>query len=332
MTGSTGNGKTVVALFLAALVGTDTNLGTHETKGGRVVYFAGENPDDVRQRVIGLKEIIPAANLITIVHPNPCRDTAEEIIGRLIAKGEEIALVVIDTSTIYFAGDPKHGRNENDNAQILEHAKWMRSICKRVPGNPTVLVCCHPIKNAGDDALIPRGGGAFLNEMDGNLACILEIEDHTLLKQHGKYRDVKMMPLLFRHEVVKPKVLKTASGKQMHTVIAHYVGETDMPLKEDKDGAFRTECMEVLEQWDTDPRPSLADIADNLGWMMPDGSGRAYRSKVQTRVNWLRTNRLIGLEDEITKKGRENLTDYQESKQNIFKKPGNGAGRGAFGV
>jgi hypothetical protein len=38
-----------------------------------------------------------------------------------------------------------------------------------MPGGPCVLVACHPPKNAGDDNLLPRGGGAFIAEMDGNL-------------------------------------------------------------------------------------------------------------------------------------------------------------------
>ena len=39
-------------------------------------------------------------------------------------------------------------------------------------GGPTVTVSCHqPNKNANDDNLLPRGGGAFLAEVDGNLTC-----------------------------------------------------------------------------------------------------------------------------------------------------------------
>jgi hypothetical protein len=40
-----------------------------------------------------------------------------------------------------------------------------------MPGGPTVLVNCHPVKNASSDNLLPRGGGAFLAEVDGNLTC-----------------------------------------------------------------------------------------------------------------------------------------------------------------
>jgi hypothetical protein len=54
LTGATGSEKTCVALCIAMYVATNTNLGERTVKGGRVVYFAGENPDDVTQRLMGM--------------------------------------------------------------------------------------------------------------------------------------------------------------------------------------------------------------------------------------------------------------------------------------
>jgi len=42
---------------------------------------------------------------------------------------------------------------------------------KRNGGNVGIILGTHPVKNAADDNLIPRGGGAFLNEIDGNLTA-----------------------------------------------------------------------------------------------------------------------------------------------------------------
>src|SRR5262249_19301658 len=39
----------------------------------------------------------------------------------------------------------------------------------QLPGGPTTIINCHPTKNATDDNLLPRGAGAFLAEVDGNL-------------------------------------------------------------------------------------------------------------------------------------------------------------------
>jgi hypothetical protein len=105
-------------------------------------------------------------------------------VAELRCQREDAALVVVDTSTAYF-----HGEDENSNTDALEHAKWLRSFSNRIPGNPTVLVCCHPVKFATIAAdLIPRGGSAFINEVDGNLACVKK-GDLTIVSQSGKYRD-----------------------------------------------------------------------------------------------------------------------------------------------
>ena len=56
LTGQTGHAKTAVALLLARLVSSpDPNaiFGTRKIKKGRVVYFVGENPDDVALRIKG---------------------------------------------------------------------------------------------------------------------------------------------------------------------------------------------------------------------------------------------------------------------------------------
>jgi hypothetical protein len=56
LTAQTGHGKTALALLIARLVGGSdqkATLGRHAAEKGQVVYFAGENPDDLRMRVIG---------------------------------------------------------------------------------------------------------------------------------------------------------------------------------------------------------------------------------------------------------------------------------------
>ncbi len=53
-TAMTGTGKTAVLLLLAALTMLGKPLGDREVEKGRVVYFAGENPDDVRMRWIAM--------------------------------------------------------------------------------------------------------------------------------------------------------------------------------------------------------------------------------------------------------------------------------------
>jgi hypothetical protein len=63
------------------------------------------------------------------------------------------------------------GKEENENKQLGDHARLLRSLIDTIPGGPCVVAACHPTKNAGADELLPRGGGAYLAEVDGNLTC-----------------------------------------------------------------------------------------------------------------------------------------------------------------
>jgi AAA domain len=56
MTAPTSTGKTSIALRLAAHTALGLPLGDREVEQGKVLYLAGENPDDVRMRWIKLCE------------------------------------------------------------------------------------------------------------------------------------------------------------------------------------------------------------------------------------------------------------------------------------
>src|SRR5260370_17271379 len=56
LTAQTGHGKTALAELIARLIGGNdpkAALGKHSAEKGQVVYFAGENPDDLRMRLLG---------------------------------------------------------------------------------------------------------------------------------------------------------------------------------------------------------------------------------------------------------------------------------------
>jgi hypothetical protein len=314
LTGLTSSGKTAIALCLAMHVATNANIGNRAVNGGRVVYFAGENPDDVTQRLMGMTDGIDATVINLSVVPYASRETAELAIGELIADGREIALLVIDTSTAYFAGE-----DENDNKAALEHAKWLRSISARLPGNPTVLVACHPTKNATDDNMLPRGGGAFLNEVDGNLACIKK-GDLTVISQHGKYRDVYFSPIPFLRSVKYCERLKTKSGKLMPTVVAHLATEQEAAEHEFQ---VRTEDMQVLELLNKDTAMSLRDIASKLFWITKGNNIDATKAK--RVIDRLRKAKLIGEDNQLTGLGEKKLNEYQQSSPKPAGSGGNGA-------
>jgi hypothetical protein len=56
LTAKTGTGKTAIMLRVAAHVALGRSIGSTQVEQGRVLYLAGENPDDLRMRWIGLAQ------------------------------------------------------------------------------------------------------------------------------------------------------------------------------------------------------------------------------------------------------------------------------------
>ena len=110
LTGQTGHAKTAIALRFAQLVDCGGTLDGHEVTRGRVAYLVGENPDDVRIRVIGDDAILGDAGNNNIIFVPGVFDT--DALLRKVESLGELDLIIIDTSAAYFLGD-----DENSNPQ-----------------------------------------------------------------------------------------------------------------------------------------------------------------------------------------------------------------------
>ena len=293
LTAATGAGKTAIALQLVLLVSRAKMLGGQEVKRGSVLYFAGENPDDVRMRWIATTaaaELTPED--IDNVHFMPgttlLSKSIEEIRTELAT--HELALVVVDTSAAFFEGD-----DENNNTQALAHAKRMRALSE-LPGGPTVLVCSHPTKNA--ETLLPRGGGAFLNETDGNLTAVRE--DLTVqVHWQGKFRGPEFAPIDFRLEVVTHPRLHDKDNNPIRTVIAQHLDEVGLKqMKADS----RLDQDVVLLSIEQNSEMTQRERARELNWVMK--SGEPYQMRVARAESALTRSGLIKLH-----RGRWELTD-----------------------
>jgi hypothetical protein len=104
LTAPTGAGKTAIALFLSAAVGgAAKSVAGHAVERGRVLYLAGENPDDIRMRWMAmsdkqgfdLKEI--DVRFVAGVIPIP------DMFDQIAREVESVSLVVVDTSAAYFS-------------------------------------------------------------------------------------------------------------------------------------------------------------------------------------------------------------------------------------
>ena len=133
--------------------------------------------------------------------------------------------MIVDTSAAYFLGN-----EELSNTQMGGHARMLRSLAT-LPGGPCVLVLCHPIKHASEPShLLPRGGGAFLAEVDGNLTCW---KTDDMIELHwNKMRGPGFEPITFKLETIKTPNLTDARGRELPTVRAVVVSQSE----EDRQG------------------------------------------------------------------------------------------------
>jgi AAA domain/Toprim-like len=309
ITGRTGEGKTAVCLRLAAHVAEGIPLNDHTVMRGRVLYLAGENPDDIRMRWIVLMEQMGLdANNVAVDFVDG-RFNISEIPGHILAAAteHEYVLVIVDTSVAF-----SQSIDENDNVQQLRHAQALRGLIDMLAGGPAILVCCHPPKNAGDDNLQPRGGGAVIAEFDGNLTC-RRTETVTELHHQGKFRGPDFAPKHFMLQGATTARLKDSNGNLIWTVFAKPASEQD---QEEISKAVDAELIEIMKALTDGPSLSLAGIAQAVGWRNPQG--QPNKSKVQRRVRLLERKKLVerdGERLEITSKGKKWLAKRKEAAQ-----------------
>jgi hypothetical protein len=296
LTARTGDGKTALALLLAACVDQGIAFGGHATEKGRVLFFAGENPDDIRARWIAMSVAMNFDIDKTDVHFIPGTFKISALIARIKAEVEalgEVALIIVDTSAAFF-----EGTDENDNVQQGAHARRLRSLVD-FPGGPCVIVNCHPVKNAADDNLSPRGGGVFVAEIDGNLTAL---RDDTAVTLHHqvKFRGPDFAPLTFMLKADTYDRLRDGKGRLMPTVIAKHLSDTAQ--EEITTAARRDEALVLGAIKEGNGNLSIAEIAKALGWKTH--KNEPNKIKAQRTLNRLKRAKLVTLD-----RGRFALTD-----------------------
>src|SRR5262249_11879546 len=154
-----------------------------------------------------------------------------------VASVDNVSLVLVDTSSAYFEGE-----DENHNKQAGDHARLLRGLTT-LPGGPCVVVACHPPKNANEANLQPRGGGAFIAEMDGNLTAKND-EGSVEFHWQGKFRGPDFAPISFELRQVTHQDLKDQKGRLLPTIVARHLSET---AKEDVAKANNANSIELIK-------------------------------------------------------------------------------------
>lgn len=193
LTGHAGHGKTTLALQFALSVATGEMFAGRETSKGRVLILAGENPYNVKWQYAAALAARNVEPKDVDIHFVQGRFSIKEWSDVLRAKMEampDLKLVIVDSLQAFFEGD-----NDNDNTQMVEMAHKLRNLCK-TRQRPALLIIAHPAgKVPQKDNLVPRGGGAFLNEIDGNLTVWSQDASQQTLHHSQKFRGAGFDPM-----------------------------------------------------------------------------------------------------------------------------------------
>jgi hypothetical protein len=208
--------------------------------------------------------------------------------------GGEFGLVVIDTGPVFYEGD-----DENNRTQQGSHARMLRDLITIIPGMPTVIANCHPVKNAAPDNLVPAGGGNFLNQVDGNLTAA-KTDNTTEVHWQGKFRGVEFAPIYFLLKTVTHERLKDSRGRLIPTVVSEWISDN---AKEEIAARKVSDEDEILKFVADDPKASLAPLAGKMGWKLFNGDPN--RMKAGRCIKALTAAKLI----KITRAGNYKLTD-----------------------
>jgi hypothetical protein len=303
LTGRTGHGKTAVCMYLMERIARGIAVRDRIVKQGSVLYLAGENPDDIRARYLVLADAsgfdpatVPIHFIAGVI------DIAAELprIYEEALQIPDLALVIVDTAAAYFKGD-----DGNSNTQMGEYARLLRQFTF-LPGKPAVIVPSHPVKNASKDNLLPVGGGAFLNELDGNLTLWSNAEKQTTLHWGGKFRGPEFEPLAFRLETRDSDRVVNAAGELMPSVVAVPISDFELEAGE---AAQETEENILLGVIGMNPKASIAVLANKARFV--NEVGQPLKSKVFRIISRLLEDKLIhrhrGGKYNLTAKGKREL-------------------------
>ena len=97
-----------------------------------------------------------------------------------------------------------------------------------MPGKPCVVVCSHPTKNAQKhEELVPRGGGAFVAEVDGNLTLMKKDVGKSEMFWSKKFRGRIDNPVQIALTPVEAATTRDAKGRPLRSVLAAVADEPD---------------------------------------------------------------------------------------------------------
>jgi hypothetical protein len=251
-----------------------------DVEQGRVAYCAFENPDDVRMRLMIAAYLlnVSLADRTDRLVVLDVRMKPEDVLAKLASasEGGSFSLILADTLAAWF-----DGKDINDNVQAGDFIRRVRPLTA-LPGNPSVLVAAHPTKGAGEDQLVPYGGGAILNEVDGNLSLWRKPDTGNVhLHWQGKLRGLEFKPQPFRFEIAGSPDILDAKGRQVQLPVIRPIAEADDDARQQTEADLSTALLRAMKD---SPEAKQADWAAAIG---------RDKANVNRRLNKLKGEKLV---------------------------------------
>ncbi len=213
LTGFAGSGKTSLITHMATQVATGDPFGGCDCEQGATLILAGENPTNVDYQfaaALATRDLNAAQLPIHILAGHVPLSLMLDQLIRQASEIENLKLIIVDSLQSFFEGD-----DENNNAEQLEAARRFRRLTE-LPSRPAVVIIAHPAgKVPNEETLVPRGGSAFLNEIDGNLTLWSEADGVQTLHHSPKFRGVPFEPINFVLEERTFDTIKDAKDRPM---------------------------------------------------------------------------------------------------------------------
>jgi hypothetical protein len=223
--------------------------------------------------------------------------TGRPLGGRDVVKGHAIYFAFENPTDIQmrWLGLTQEMRIDPEKADV----HFVSGVPRLLPNGPAVLLLAHPTKNAVEpDGLVPKGGGAFLNEVDGNIG-LMKRENVIGAQVVGKFRGPDFGHLSFELKAVRHPILKDSRGRDIPTVIAQALDEAGRAALDAAGDEDENKLLRVIEKH---PRAGLRTWSVALGWK--------HHSKVQRIVDSLAKRKFIKQEGRawvLTQAGQKEL-------------------------
>lgn len=295
LTAYTGHTKTTTALHLALCVATGKSFGAADVDQGGVLFLAGENAELVKGQFLAAclaNALSPDRLPIYFVDGRFSISEHADLLMKQATNIDNLALIVPDTHQVFFEGD-----NDNDNMQALAAAQKWRPFTQ-MPSRPSVLIPTHPSGKKPDrDNLVPRGGGGFLNELDGNFT-LWRRDDVVTFHWQGKHRGPSFEPIDLKLELTEHSDLTDAKGQKTPMPVIR-----PMLRKEKIEAAKAAEATDIraLKVIRDRPKITVRELADEVG---------VGKSRAGEIIKTLKCEGLLKLEArkyKLTAAGREYL-------------------------